>query len=99
MKVVFMGTPEFAAVSLRKIYEHHEVAAIFTQPDKVNQRGKKIKFSPVKEFAIEKGIDLSKIFNLKLAFESSILLNFNVPSESIKEFLLGISNVNLCILS
>ena len=45
MKVVFMGTPEFAAVSLRKIYEHHEVAAIFTQPDKVNQRGKKIKFS------------------------------------------------------
>lgn len=58
MKVVFMGTPEFAAVSLRKIYEHHEVAAIFTQPDKVNKRGKKIKFSPVKEFAIEKGIDL-----------------------------------------
>ncbi len=58
MKVLFMGTPDFAAISLKKIIPEHEVVAVFTQPDKVNQRGNKIKYSPVKECAIENKIEV-----------------------------------------
>jgi methionyl-tRNA formyltransferase len=49
MKIVFMGTPEFAAVSLKSLFDsEHEVIAVVTQPDKPVGRGKKITFSPVK---------------------------------------------------
>lgn len=58
MRVLFMGTPEFAAVSLKKIMEIHDVAAVFTQPDKVNQRGNKIKYSPVKQLALDNNIEV-----------------------------------------
>lgn len=54
MKVVFMGTPDFAVPTLEKIIEAgHEVLAVVTQPDKAKGRGKKVIFSPVKEKAIE----------------------------------------------
>ena len=56
MKIVFMGTPEFAAYALEKLVDKHEVTAVITQPDKPVGRGNKIKFPPVKEVAIEKGI-------------------------------------------
>ena len=56
MKIVFMGTPEFAAKALGKLIEEHEVTAVITQPDKPVGRGNKMKFPPVKELAIEKGI-------------------------------------------
>ena len=46
-----MGTPMFALPSLEKIYKEHEVIAVFTKADKPNARGKKIKYSPIKEFA------------------------------------------------
>ena len=54
MKVVFMGTPDFAVPTLEKIIEAgHEVLAVVTQPDKAKGRGKKVLFSPVKEKALE----------------------------------------------
>ena len=54
MKVVFMGTPDFAVPTLEKIIEAgHEVLAVVTQPDKAKGRGKKVIFSPVKEKAME----------------------------------------------
>lgn len=56
MKVIFMGTPEFAKLSLEAIIDKHEVIAVFTQPDKPNQRGKKIRYSAVKQFAIDNDI-------------------------------------------
>ncbi len=57
LRVVFMGTPDFAAPSLRALTEAgHEVAAVFTQPDRPKGRGGKVLFSPVKELAVEKGI-------------------------------------------
>lgn len=58
MKVIFMGTPIFALKSLEILDEYYEVAAVVTQPDKPNKRGNKVEFNPVKEYAIEKGIDL-----------------------------------------
>ena len=57
MRIVFMGTPEFAVPCLKQILEdEYEVAGVFTQPDKPKGRGGKVQFSPVKEAAIEAGI-------------------------------------------
>ncbi len=54
MKVVFMGTPDFAVATLQKIIDcGHEVAAVVTQPDKARGRGKAVTYSPVKEKALE----------------------------------------------
>lgn len=57
MRIVFMGTPDFAAASLKKlIYEKYDIAAVFTQPDKPRDRGMKLSYSPVKELALENNI-------------------------------------------
>lgn len=54
MKIVFMGTPEFAVPCLQKIIdESHEVLAVVTQPDKPKGRGKKLAMPPVKELALK----------------------------------------------
>ena len=56
MKVVFMGTPGFASASLERLYsDGHEVAGVFTKPDKPRGRGMKVSFSPVKEIAMSHG--------------------------------------------
>ncbi|MCR5684654.1 MAG: methionyl-tRNA formyltransferase [Lachnospiraceae bacterium] len=57
MRVVFMGTPEIAAMVLGALTSSkHDVAAVVTQPDKPNARGNEIIFSPVKKLALEKNI-------------------------------------------
>ena len=57
MKIIFLGTPEFAIPSLEKlISSRHEILAVVTQQDKPCGRGNKVKFSPVKEFAIKNNI-------------------------------------------
>ncbi len=53
MKILFMGTPDFAVASLKALHEAgHEICGVFTQPDKPKNRGMKMTFSPVKEYAI-----------------------------------------------
>ena len=56
MKIVFMGTPEFAVPTLEALIEKHDVAAVVTQPDKPKGRGKKMIFSAGKEKAVENNI-------------------------------------------
>lgn len=57
MRIVFMGTPDFAVPTLEKIIEaNHEVVAVITQPDKPKGRGKAVLYTPVKEAAIKHGI-------------------------------------------
>ena len=57
MRIVFMGTPDFAAASLRKLLdEQFEVVGVFTQPDKPKGRGMELAFSPVKELALQAGL-------------------------------------------
>ena len=59
MKVVFMGTPDFAVCTLEAIIQAgHEVAAVITQPDKQKGRGKEISMSPVKVKALEHNIEV-----------------------------------------
>ncbi|HYX31078.1 MAG TPA: methionyl-tRNA formyltransferase [Pyrinomonadaceae bacterium] len=54
MRIVFMGTPESAVPSLKRLVdEGHEIVAVWTQPDKPAGRGKKLHASPVKQFALE----------------------------------------------
>ena len=53
MRILFMGTPDFAVASLKRLVEAgHEICGVFTQPDKPKNRGHKLAFSPVKEYAI-----------------------------------------------
>ena len=57
MRIVFMGTPEFASVSLSELISRGcEIAGVFTQPDKAKGRGMELSFSPVKELALSHGI-------------------------------------------
>ena len=56
MKVIFMGTPDFAVPTLEALIEKHEVLAVVTQPDKPKGRGKKMVFPVVKEKALEHNI-------------------------------------------
>lgn len=60
-----MGTPDFAAVSLRRLVEDgHEVCGVFTQPDKPRNRNK-VTFSPVKEYALSQGIPVYQPLKLR----------------------------------
>lgn len=66
MRVVFMGTPDFAAASLKEIIAAgFEVAGVFTQPDKPKGRGMEMSFSPVKTLALEMGIPVYQPDKLK----------------------------------
>jgi methionyl-tRNA formyltransferase len=57
MKIVFAGTPEFAAQAMRVIYDAgHEIVLALTQPDRRAGRGMHLQASPVKEFALQKNI-------------------------------------------
>lgn len=57
MKIVFMGTPDFASGALEALIEAgHEITAVYTQPDKPKGRGKEVQMTPVKLVALEKGI-------------------------------------------
>lgn len=65
MKVVFMGTPDFAVPILEKLIESHEVLAVITQPDKPKGRGKKVLFTPVKECALKRNIEVLQPIKIK----------------------------------
>ena len=57
MRVIFMGTPDFAVGTLEALIQsEHEVIAVVTQPDKPKGRGKAMQFTPVKEVAVRESI-------------------------------------------
>lgn len=59
MRIVFMGTPEFAVPSLLKLHSAgHEIRLVVTQADRAKGRGKKIVFSPVKQAALDLGLNV-----------------------------------------
>ena len=67
MRVVFAGTPEFAAHALRAIEAAgHTIALVLTQPDRRAGRGMHVQASPVKEFALDKGIPLLQPASLNI---------------------------------
>jgi methionyl-tRNA formyltransferase len=59
MKIVFMGTPAASVPTLERIlHDGHEVCAVWTQPDRPSGRGRKLTPPPVKEFALERGLQV-----------------------------------------
>lgn len=66
MKIVFMGTPDYAAGALKAlIAAGHEITAVVTQPDKAKGRSNKLIFTPVKEVAVEHGIPVMQPKRIK----------------------------------
>ena len=65
MRIVFAGTPEFAVASLGAAARHHEVVAVYTQPDRPAGRGRGLMPSPVKFDAIARGIPVFQPESLK----------------------------------
>jgi len=66
MKIIFMGTPDFSIPSLNSIHKSkHELIAVITTPDKERGRGRKITYTPVKQFAVEKKLPVYQPEKLK----------------------------------
>ena len=66
MRVVFMGTPDIAAVCLKQILsDGMDVVGVYTQPDRPRNRGMKLSYSPVKEVALEAGIPVFQPENFR----------------------------------
>jgi methionyl-tRNA formyltransferase len=66
LRIVFMGTPDFAVASLDKLTStKHEIVGVVTVPDKPAGRGQKLQFSPVKQFALNKNIPVLQPEKLK----------------------------------
>jgi methionyl-tRNA formyltransferase len=66
MKIIFAGTPDFAAKHLEIVlHSKHEVLSVLTQPDRESGRGKKINLSPVKQTALDNDIDVYQPESLK----------------------------------
>ncbi len=81
MRLIFMGTPDFARVSLKKLLESkHEVLAVVTVPDKPKGRGLKLQSSAVKEFAVARQLPVLQPASLKDPEFIQTLKNFNADA-------------------
>ncbi|HEV8370240.1 MAG TPA: methionyl-tRNA formyltransferase [Pyrinomonadaceae bacterium] len=66
MRIVFMGTPAAAVPTLHRCLEDgHEVVAVWTQPDRPSGRGNKVVLSPVKQFALDRGLTIHQPSKLR----------------------------------
>jgi methionyl-tRNA formyltransferase len=78
LKIIFAGTPDFAANALSALIEsEHEIVAVYTQPDRPAGRGRKLRASPVKEVALEHDIPVLQPENLKETETQDVLRAFN----------------------
>jgi len=78
-KIIFAGTPDFAAVALQKLINQHqqyEIVAVYTQPDRPAGRGRKLTLSPVKALALEHSIPVEQPLNFKEESSVEILKNY-----------------------
>jgi methionyl-tRNA formyltransferase len=65
MKIIFAGTPQFAASSLDALHREHQIVAVLTQPDRPAGRGMQLTASPVKQFAVQHGLPVLQPVTLK----------------------------------
>ena len=112
LRVVFMGTPAFAVPALRALVERgHVVAGVYTQPDRRAGRGRKLRASPVKVFAEERGLPVFQPKSLRqdaqarstlaeLAPDAVIVAAYGLflPEEVLKLPRLGCLNIHPSIL-
>lgn len=77
MRILFMGTPEFAVPSFEILNQNYEIVGAFTKIDKPNMRGKKIKYTPVKEYALEHNIPIYQPNTLKSEETKELIKSLN----------------------
>ncbi len=78
LKVIFAGTPEFAAAHLKALIEsNHQVCGVYTQPDRPAGRGRSITASPVKQLALENNLPVLQPHSLKTNEAEERLAAFN----------------------
>lgn len=65
MKIIFAGTPQFAASALAALLEEHQIVAVLTQPDRPSGRGMQLTASPVKQLALQHGLPVLQPATLK----------------------------------
>lgn len=110
MRILFMGTPEFAVPSLDILNKNHEIIGVFTKVDKPNMRGKKIKYSPVKEYALEHNIPVYQPASVRTEETLNLIKDLNpdliavvaygriLPKELIEMPKYGVINVHSSLL-
>jgi len=110
MRILFMGTPEFAVPSLDILNKNHDIIGVFTKIDKPNMRGKKIKFTPVKEYALEHDIPVYQPKSVRTDETLDLIREMNpdlivvvaygkiLPQELIDIPKLGVINVHSSLL-
>ncbi|MFA5525152.1 MAG: methionyl-tRNA formyltransferase [Tissierellales bacterium] len=78
MKVIFMGTPDFSVPTLEAIYNSgHSISLVISQADKAKGRGKKVLYTPVKEKAIQLGLNVYQPDNINSIESINIIKNEN----------------------
>ena len=110
MRILFMGTPDFAVESLKQLVaDGHTICGVFTQPDKPRNRNK-VTFSPVKEYALEQGFPVYQPLSMKgpealetvraLAPDLTVVVAYGqlLPEDVLKVPKLGSVNVHASIL-
>jgi methionyl-tRNA formyltransferase len=111
LKIIFAGTPEFAAVSLKALLDSgHEITAVYTQPDRPAGRGRKLTASPVKTLALEHGLTVVQPVSLKDSTAQQDLANYQadlmvvvaygliLPESVLKAPRLGCINIHASLL-
>ncbi len=78
MRIVYMGTPEFAVNPLKKLDENYDVVMVVTQPDKEVGRKKEIRYSEVKKYALEHGIEVFQPEKIRLDYQKVLDANPDV---------------------
>lgn len=87
LRIVFMGTPEFATHSLRLLVESgYNVVGVITAPDRKSGRGQKISYSSVKEYALQKKLHLMQPSNLKDETFINELKSLNADVQTVVAF-------------
>ena len=78
MRIVYMGTPEFAVNPLKKLDDNYDVVMVVTQPDKEVGRKKEIKYSEVKKYALDHGIEVFQPEKIRLDYQNVLDANPDV---------------------
>ncbi|MBZ0261683.1 MAG: methionyl-tRNA formyltransferase [Hyphomicrobiales bacterium] len=81
MKLVFMGTPDFAVVTLKALAAAgHEIAAVYSQPPRPAGRGQNVRPSPVQDYAVAQGFEVRTPLSLKSADEQKAFADLNADA-------------------
>ena len=91
LRVIFAGTPEFAAVSLQHLIDHQaalniEIVAVYTQPDRKSGRGQKLTASPVKQVAMAHGIAVEQPVSFSLRYAPDDGISGKVSRETLAAY-------------